>query len=139
MWAHRKSKTLIPLYYPGLKNTGGLLFMTECLTNAKYLVSNDQEFIEEGSTSKISYYKEFWKILHLLKNAKGSKYHKVLHLYWNQHVFKGKTSAHSGAGDDDNEASDLDDMTEALQAITISEVSGPTPSAGSANLYPSSA
>ena len=80
--------------------------------------------MEVGSVSKIPYYQEFWKICCHLKGTEGSQYHKELHAFWNCQVFKDKPSSSTPAtvdSDADDLDSDLDDMAEALRAVTISQ------------------
>ncbi|KAJ3721169.1 hypothetical protein C8R42DRAFT_721896 [Lentinula raphanica] len=98
---------------------------------AKYLISEDTEFMEEGAVSRIPYYLQFYKILRLLKNAEHTQYYKELLAFWNHRVFKDRAMSATGlstaANESDGDDSDLNDMAEALQRVTLSQpTSGPS-------------
>ncbi|KAJ3977307.1 hypothetical protein EV361DRAFT_944538 [Lentinula raphanica] len=91
---------------------------------AKYLISEDPEFVEEGTVSRIPYHLQFYKILRLLKRAENTEYYKELLAFWNQRVFRNRTATStsiSTAPGSDADDSDLNDMAEALQRIAISQ------------------
>ncbi|KAE9383714.1 hypothetical protein BT96DRAFT_996765 [Gymnopus androsaceus JB14] len=104
----------------GVKSVNPLMIAFAAIA-AKYIISDDVNFVEIGQVSNIPYHQEFYKIQRFLKSVENSDYYKQLILFWNHRVFKGlhvSVAKDSDAGDED---SDVDDMTAAMMAVTLSK------------------